>query len=106
MLVSYNATLLQTVLFGSLIYSIGVYGIVVNRRNPLMLLMATELALLGLALNFSFVSIFLMNPFGQVYALLILIAAAAESSIGLALVILWYRATGNLSILDISQLKS
>jgi len=83
-----NVTLLQTVLFGSLIYSIGVYGIIVNKRNLLMLLMATELALLGVALNFAFVSVFLMNPFGQLYALLILIAAAAESSIGLALVIL------------------
>jgi len=106
MLASSNVTLLQTVLFGSLIYSIGVYGIVVNKRNLLMLLMATELALLGLALNFAFVSVFLMNPFGQLYALLILIAAAAESSIGLALVILWYRTTGNLSILKISHLKS
>jgi NADH-quinone oxidoreductase subunit K len=83
-----NITLLQTILFGSLIYSIGVYGIIVNKRNLLMLLMATELALLGVALNFAFVSVFLMNPFGQLYALLILIAAAAESSIGLALVIL------------------
>jgi len=106
MLVSSEVTLVQAVLFGSLIYSIGVYGIVVNKRNILMLLMAIELALLGLILNFAFVSVFLMNPFGQLYALLILIAAAAESSIGLALVILWYRATGNLNILKNSHLKS
>ena len=106
MLASTNVTLLQAVLFGSLIYSIGVYGIIANKRNLLMLLMATELALLGVALNFAFVSVFLMNPFGQLYALLILVSAAAESSIGLALVILWYRSKGNLNTLKISHLKS
>ena len=106
MLFSTKMTLLSTVMFGSLIYSIGVYGIIVNKRNLLMLLMATELSLLGIALNFAFVSVFLMNPFGQLYALLILVSAAAESSIGLALVVLWYRSKGNLNILKISHLKS
>ena len=81
-------TLLQLTLFGSIIHSVGIYGIVTNKRNLLLLIMSAELALLGLALNFSFISVCLALPFGQIYSLFILVAAAAESSIGLALIII------------------
>ena len=84
----FKTTLLQLTLFGSVIHSIGMYGIISNKRNILVLLMCAELALLGVALNFVFVSVYLACPLGQVYTLLILVAAAAESSIGLALVVL------------------
>ena len=75
----YKATLLQLALFGSVTYSLGVYGIISNNRNLLVLLMCAELALLGLVLNFVFLSVCMGRPLGQVYALLIPIAAAAES---------------------------
>ena len=84
----FKTTLLQLTLFGSVIHSIGIYGIISNKRNLLILLMCAELALLGLALNYGFISAFLGLPAGQMYTLLILVAAAAESSIGLALVVL------------------
>lgn len=68
--------------------------------------MCAELALLGLALNYGFISAFLGLPAGQMYTLLILVAAAAESSIGLALVVLWYKATESIDILKVSKLRS
>lgn len=68
--------------------------------------MCAELALLGLALNYGFISAFLGFPAGQMYTLLILVAAAAESSIGLALVVLWYKATESIDILKVSKLRS
>ena len=102
----YKATLLQLALFGSVTYSLGVYGIISNNRNLLVLLMCAELALLGLVLNFVFLSVCMGRPLGQVYALLTPIAATAESSVGLALVVLWCTTAGSIDILRISKLRS
>ena len=101
----FSMTYIGFMLFGTLIHCIGVYGIITNRRNLLMLLMATELALLGVALNFAFVSVFEGNASGQVMALFILVVAAAESAIGLAIIILTYRTSGNISMLRKYRLR-
>ena len=84
----FEVSLLQLTLFGTIIHCIGIYALLVNKRNLLMLLMAAELALLGVVMNLAVFSVVFTNPMGQVYALLVLVTAAAESSIGLALVIL------------------
>lgn len=97
--------LLTLCLFGSLIYCVGVFGILINRRSLLFMLISLELALLGLVLCFSFVSICVLMPHGQLCSLLILVAAASESAIGLALVALWSRTGASLSVLQISRLK-
>ena len=97
--------LLDLCLLGSLVYCIGVTGILTNRRSLLTMLICLELALLGLVLCFSFVSVCCINPHGQLYALLILVAAASESAIGLALVVLWGRTGESLGVLRMCRLK-
>ena len=67
--------------------------------------MSVEIALVGLSVNFIAVSIFYCNILGQLFALLILVVAAAESAIGLALIITWHRVSENLNITKISQIK-
>jgi NADH-quinone oxidoreductase subunit K len=67
--------------------------------------MSIEIALVGLSINFITVSMFYYNSIGQLFALLILIVAAAESAIGLALIIIWHRISNNLKIAKINQIK-
>lgn len=67
--------------------------------------MSVEIALVGISLNFVTVSIFYCNYIGQLFALLILVVAAAESAIGLALIIAWHRISTNLYITKINQIK-
>lgn len=80
--------LLDLCYLGSFLFCAGVGGILVNRRSILFMLICLELALLGVVLCFSFFSAINLNPLGQVFALLILVAAASESAVGLALVVL------------------
>jgi NADH-quinone oxidoreductase subunit K len=80
------------------IFLIGVFGILFNRRNILIVLMCIELILLGVNLNFILFSIYLDDIYGQLFSLFILTVAAAESAVGLAILILYYRIKGNISI--------
>ncbi len=80
-------------------------SIVMNRNNILITLMCIELMLLGLNLNFITFSVYLDDLYGQIFSLFILTVAAAESSIGLATIILYYRLRGNISINQIALLK-
>jgi len=93
------------ILFGFTLFSLGVFGLWSNRRNLVIVLMSVEIALVGISLNFVTVSIFYCNYIGQLFALLILVVAAAESAIGLALIIAWHRVSTNLYITKVSQIK-
>jgi NADH-quinone oxidoreductase subunit K len=75
----------------TVIFFLGVVGLLLNKRNLLIILMAVELMLLGLNLNFIFFSIYLDDILGQIFALYVLTVAAAESAIGLAILTLYYR---------------
>jgi|TARA_B110001469_G_C9624363_1_gene311478 NADH-quinone oxidoreductase subunit K len=75
----------------TIIFLLGVLGLVLNKRNLLVVLMSIELMLVGLNLNFIFFSIYLDDILGQVFALYILTVAAAESAIGLALFTVYYK---------------
>lgn len=75
----------------TVIFLFGVVGLVLNKRNLLIILMALELMLLGLNLNFIFFSVYLDDILGQIFALYILTVAAAESAIGLAIFTVYYR---------------
>jgi NADH-quinone oxidoreductase subunit K len=75
----------------SFVFLIGVLGLVLNKRNLLILLMSIELMLLGLNLNFIFFSVYLDDILGQVFALYVLTVAAAESAIGLAILTVYYK---------------
>jgi len=81
------------------VFIIGLYGIIVMKRSVLRILISLELMLLGLNLNFIFYSIYLDDLVGQIFSLVILTVAAAESSIGLAILMIHYRLT-NTSSLD------
>ena len=98
-------TFLRLMIVGSCTFCAGVSGILVNRRSLLAMLVCLELALLGLFQSFAFTSLCCQIPVGQVYALLILVAAASESAVGLALIVLWYRTGESLSVLNIRGLK-
>lgn len=91
--------MLQTqILFNFSLFFLGLFGIIFNRKSLILILMALELTLLSLNLNFVCFSIFLDDIIGQIFALLILSVAAAESAIGLAIFILHYRIRGDISI--------
>lgn len=80
------------------LFLIGLSGIILNRRNILIVLMCVELVLLSINLNFIVFSVYLDDFYGQIFSLFVLTVAAAESAIGLAILILYYRIRGNISI--------
>jgi len=79
------------------LFFVGVFGVVFNRRNVLIILMCIELMLLGLNLNFILFSVYLDDLFGEIFSFFILTIAAAESAIGLAVIIIYYRIQGNIN---------
>lgn len=87
------------------IFSTGLLGVFVTRKNIIILLMSIELLLLAVNLNFIFYSVYLDDLIGQLFALLILTVAASEAAIGLAILIVYYRVKGVISIAFINSLK-
>jgi len=74
----------------------GLFGVIFNRRNILIILMSIELMLLGLNLNFILFSVYLDDLYGEIFSFFILTIAAAESAIGLAVIIVYFRIRGNI----------
>lgn len=89
----------------SLLFSIGVIGLFLNRKNVISVLMSIELMLLAVNINFVAFSVYLHNIIGQVVSLIILAIAAAEVSIGLAILVLHFRNSGSIELEDINQMK-
>lgn len=90
----------------ALLYIIGVVGLVLNRKNMLIIIMAIELMLLAINLNFIIFSIYLDDILGQMFVLFILTVAATESSIGLAILIVYYRITKTILVGKLTTIKS
>jgi NADH-quinone oxidoreductase subunit K len=90
----------------AILFFIGILGLVFNRKNILIILMSIELLLLAVNLNFIVFSIYLDNILGQVVSLFILTVAAAESAIGLALLVTFYRIKNSIIIEKIPTLKN
>jgi len=88
-----------------IIYILGLWGIVLNRQNVIIMLMSIELMLLAVDLNFIFFSIYLDDIIGQLFALFILTVAAAESAIGLAILVSYFRVRGSISVDTISLMR-
>tara|TARA_A100001035_G_C27574920_1_gene404857 strand:- start:80 stop:379 length:300 start_codon:yes stop_codon:yes gene_type:complete len=88
-----------------LLFITGTIGMVINRRNILIVLMCIEMMLLSLNLNFIVFSVYLDDLYGQIFSLFILTVAAAESAIGLAIIIIYYRLRGSILMDQISVLK-
>ena len=83
-----------------LLFFIGLIGVILNRRNILIILMCVELLLLSLNMNFILFSVYLDDLYGQLFSFFILTIAAAESAIGLAIIIIYYRIRGRLLVND------
>ena len=87
------------------LFTLGMLGIFLNRKNVIVILMSIELMLLAVNINFVAFSHFLGDLVGQVFALLILTVAAAEAAIGLAIVVVYYRNRGSIAVDDVSMMK-
>ena len=90
---------------GAVIFSIGIIGIFLNRKNIIVILMSIELILLAVNINLVSFSIFLGDIAGQVFTLFILTVAAAEAAIGLAILVVFFRNKGSISVKDTENLK-
>jgi NADH-quinone oxidoreductase subunit K len=89
----------------AILFTLGVFGIFLNRKNVIILLMAVELILLSVNLNLVAFSSFLNDLTGQIFALLVLTVAAAEAAIGLAILVVFYRNRGTIAVEDINMMK-
>jgi NADH-quinone oxidoreductase subunit K len=89
----------------SLLFTLGIFGIFLNRRNVIVILMSIELMLLAVNLNFVAFSSFLHNMTGQVFAMFVLTVAAAEAAIGLAILVVYFRNRGTIAVEDINLMK-
>src|SRR5437773_2838913 len=98
-------TLAHYLVLGAILFAISIAGIFINRRNVLIMLMAIELMLLAVNLNFIAFSRFLGDNAGQVFVFFILTVAAAESAIGLAILVLLFRNIGSIDIEEMGRLK-
>jgi len=98
-------TLNHFLVLGALLFAVSVVGIFLNRRNVIVLLMAIELMLLAVNLNFIAFSHFLGDLAGQVFVFFILTVAAAESAIGLAILVVLFRNLSTINVEDLDALK-
>jgi NADH-quinone oxidoreductase subunit K len=89
----------------AILFTLGVLGILINRKNVIVILMSVELILLAVNINLVAFSTFLNDIVGQVFALLVLTVAAAEAAIGLAILVTYFRNRGTIAVEDINLMK-
>ena len=89
----------------AILFVTGIFGIFLNRKNVIIILMSIELMLLAVNINLVAFSIFLNDIVGQVFALLVLTVAAAEAAIGLAVLVVFFRNRGSIAVQDINLMK-
>ena len=89
----------------SILFVLGVLGIFLNRKNVIVILMAIELILLAVNINLVAFSAFLHDLTGQIFAMFVLTVAAAESAIGLAILVIYFRDRGTIAVDDVSHMK-
>ncbi|HEY1929962.1 MAG TPA: NADH-quinone oxidoreductase subunit NuoK [Caulobacteraceae bacterium] len=89
----------------AILFTIGVLGIFVNRKNVIVILMSIELILLAVNINLVAFSVFLHDVVGQIYAMFVLTVAAAEAAVGLAILVTFFRWRGDIAVDDASVMK-
>jgi NADH-quinone oxidoreductase subunit K len=89
----------------AILFTLGIFGIFLNRKNVIVILMSVELILLAVNINLVAFSVFLGNITGQIFALFVLTVAAAEAAIGLAILVVFYRNRGSIAVEDINTMK-
>ena len=95
----------QYLTLSAIIFSIGIVGIFLNRKNVIIIFMSIELILLSVNINLVSFSIYLQNLVGQVFTMFILTIAAAEAAVGLAIIVIYYKNKGSIHVEHISSLK-
>ena len=90
--------LISNLAISTILFLFGIWGIFLNRKNIIIILMSIELMILAVNLNLLFFSVYIDDLLGQLFALLVLTVAAAESAIGLALLVVYYRVRGTISV--------
>ena len=89
----------------AIIFTIGIIGIFLNRKNVIIILMSIELILLAVNINLVSFSIYLQDLVGQVFTMFILTVAAAEAAVGLAIIVIYYKNKGSINVEQIGSLK-
>ncbi len=89
----------------SMLFTIGVIGVFLNRKNVIIILMSLELILLSITINLVAFSSFLDDPSGQIFSLFILTVAAGEAAIGLAILVVYFRIVGNIEVDQINKMR-
>lgn len=89
----------------AILFTIGVFGIFLNRKNVIVILMSIELILLAVNINLVAFSVFLNDLTGQVFALFVLTVAAAEAAVGLAILVSYFRNRGSIAVEDVNMMK-
>jgi NADH-quinone oxidoreductase subunit K len=89
----------------AILFAIGVIGIFINRRNIIVMLLAVELILLAVNINFIAFSVYQHNLIGQVFAMIVLTVAAAETAIGLAILVVYFRNRGDIAVEHANRMK-
>ena len=100
-----GVTLAHYLTVAAMLFTIGVFGIFVNRRNIIIILMAIELILLAVNINLVAFSVYLHDVVGQIYAMFVLTVAAAEAAVGLAILVTFFRNRGDISVEDAASMK-
>ena len=91
--------------FSAIIFTLGIVGIFLNRKNVIIILMSIELILLAVNINLVSFSIYLQDLVGQIFAMFILTVAAAEAAVGLAIIVIYYKNKGSIHVEQINSLK-
>jgi NADH-quinone oxidoreductase subunit K len=89
----------------AILFTLGIFGIFLNRKNVIIILMSIELILLAVNINLVSFSVFLQDLAGQVFAMLVLTVAAAEAAIGLAIIVVYFRNRGTIAVEDVNMMK-
>ena len=89
----------------AILFTLGIFGIFLNRKNVIIILMSIELMLLAVNINLVAFSVHLQDLVGQVFAMFVLTVAAAEAAIGLAILVVYFRNRGSIAVEDINMMK-
>jgi NADH-quinone oxidoreductase subunit K len=101
----WQPTLAHYLTVAAILFTIGIFGIFLNRKNVIIILMSVELMLLSVNINLVAFSHYLGDMVGQVFAMLVLTVAAAEAAIGLAILVVYFRNRGSIAVEDINMMN-
>jgi NADH-quinone oxidoreductase subunit K len=101
----WQPTLTHYLTVAAILFTIGIFGIFLNRKNVIIILMSVELMLLSVNINLVAFSSYLGDMVGQVFAMFVLTVAAAEAAIGLAILVVYFRNRGSIAVEDINMMN-